>query len=678
MGALKDDFQNGIIAGDKFANSSLFCTDDLPFSNQKNSIHTVHKNKSINTGTNSKKILLVNPPLPSESCYPPLGLLSIASIPFSSKVDIMIKDYNLVYHKNKKYQKVFNIAIKDLMTCEYDLIGITANCNTLPFVFALCEALQHQKLKIILGGPGVTFLDKELLDRLPNVLAICRNEGEQTFQAFVNNNFVCSNQIPNISYFDESGKFIRTNSFFIENLDTLSFPFTDIEIDFNDYPLNHLYTKEKFALIEAGRGCPYDCSFCTTNKMWGRRYRVKSPLRIKKEIMHYLNKGYRTVSFVHDNLACSKSFMEELCGLISDLGIAWSCSVSLNNFDKKLMISMKEAGCRGVFLGIESGSKRIKEKMPHKHVRDEKNRIESAIKCFDFVTLSFIAGFPDEDEESYMETIAIAHKYRLKGVNDVLIQQYCILPGSRDHTDQSFVDTVVTKGRLLKNDKFLYECIESFEKHIQENKIIFINFFDSTPLNLQAYNLSSITTMYNILINVFPNILLLLLKHEILELSSVSNEFVNYILRYCSSSITYDNVGKKIQNYLFKVLRIDNRRLIEVLKEIYQCEINIKKLLSSDKGKFIRQSEKIIIQNSFPYKHVTDTASTLVPCPGYYIYVLREKEIEVLRVNRSAYLVYNFLKKDRERKQILYFMKKNNIPEFYLDKFISNKIAIEN
>lgn len=116
--------------------------------------------------------------------------------------------------------------------------------------------------------------------------------------------------------------------------------------------------------IEGGRGCPFNCSFCSTSGFWGRKYRIKPVDDLIYE-MKKLNKIYKFKFFniQHDLFTANRKAIVAFCNKIIDerLNLSWGCSSRVDVLDYDLIELMAKANCKSMFLGIETGSKRMQK-----------------------------------------------------------------------------------------------------------------------------------------------------------------------------------------------------------------------------------------------------------------------------------------------------------------------------
>jgi len=219
----------------------------------------------------NRRITLVNPPYPVGSHkhppFTPLGLGYLASVLEKSKYDVNIIDCQALDINYEEFKTEINKK-------QADIVGITSTTLTYKSALKIIKIAKEvwPKTITLLGGPHVTFWDKEALKECPELDIVVRKEGEETFLDIV------GRIEEGKTYCDTLGttcrkkeKIIKNDDRpYIENLDDLPFPAHHL------WPLERL-TKHGIIIfpIISSRGCVYWCDFCTTVRMFGRRYRMR-------------------------------------------------------------------------------------------------------------------------------------------------------------------------------------------------------------------------------------------------------------------------------------------------------------------------------------------------------------------------------------------------------------------
>ena len=353
---------------------------------------------------NSKKILLIPPEInpffkQNKDNFMPLGLLSLASVLRNNKYTPQIfKPRNRLVRVEDYKQTALDIARKKSF-----IVGFSTWCITYPASLLIAQELKKlsPKIPIVFGGPQASILAIETMINFPFVDFILCGEADLTFPLFVKEFSKPGKQlasIPGLVYRDSEGTIIQNKlNSVVQNLDEIPMPAFD------------LVPKNKKLVLDVGRGCPFHCTYCVTNNFFSKKYRVKSAQRIIDEMMFAYNKwNTKSFSFAHDMFTLNKKFILELCRQLIHLknykGIdfAWTCSARIDFINTEMLTAMKNAGCKSIFFGIETGSEKI-QKSIHKNLTIEK-AYELADCCRELnvkMHASFIIGFPDEKKGTW-------------------------------------------------------------------------------------------------------------------------------------------------------------------------------------------------------------------------------------------------------------------------------------
>jgi radical SAM superfamily enzyme YgiQ (UPF0313 family) len=351
------------------------------------------------------KITLVNPPYPptahSHPPFIPLGIAYLGAVAEKAGHEVTVIDCQA----EKLTYEAFRARIARTPS---EVIGVTA--TTLLYksamkLITIAKQTQPQAVTI-LGGSHGTFWDENALNEYPSLDIVVRREGEQTFIEFLeklqNQSDLCG--LLGITY-REKDKIIRNaDRPFIEDLDSLPFPAHHL------LPLKNLKHNGKilFPLVSS-RGCVYWCDFCSTVRMFGRGYRMRSAKNVVDEMQLVHDKyGVDQVTFYDDAFTVDRDRVMKICNELHarKLDMIWDCGTRVDMVDRELMKTMHDAGCIAVWLGVESGSELILGAM-NKSIQLDQTRL--AYKTAHEVGLMTIAnvvlGFPGETERTARETI---------------------------------------------------------------------------------------------------------------------------------------------------------------------------------------------------------------------------------------------------------------------------------
>ena len=182
--------------------------------------------------------------------------------------------------------------------------------------------------------------------------------------------------------------------------------------------------------VEAGRGCPFSCSFCSTASFFQRRYRLKSPGRIVEE-MDRLNLRYGVTDFKldHDMFTANRKAVLAFCEAVEPRGYTWNVSSRVDCVDAGLIDAMARAGCRGLYFGVETGSQVLQSQIKK---RMDLTLLEPALQETERAgvdaTVSLITGFPRERAEDQESTLDLVGQCFCRPGQPSLTQLHMLLP----------------------------------------------------------------------------------------------------------------------------------------------------------------------------------------------------------------------------------------------------------
>lgn len=398
----------------------------------------------------------------------PLGLLSLATminethVHSSRVVDLnYVISSNAIRLSNSLEENICNVS-DYIIKMRPDFISFYTMSSNHCFALLIAEKVKllNPNIIVALGGPHASITSVETLKKYPYIDFIGLREGELNIVKIINSiekNIKLSN-CEGIACRNEGNIIVNTCSEQIENLDLLPF------IDYN--LLNFDIFGQKSVSVEVGRGCPFNCTFCSTNNFWQRKYRVKSAKRIFDEVM-YINKTYKVSSFKfeHDLFVMNRDLIFQLSDLLvsSELGISWGCSSRIDTIDEQLLKSMSAAGCDSIYFGIESGSKSIQKKINKNLDLDKLDYVLDIIDKYGICpTFSFIYGFPNETEEDLRQTIDLyiklhmRYKKQISSMKTIVqLHKLSVLPGTSIFNEH--------KSYLIKKASARSEAVTDFQ-----------------------------------------------------------------------------------------------------------------------------------------------------------------------------------------------------------------------
>ena len=297
-----------------------------------------------------------------------------------------------------------------------DIVSISALTPTIGVALDSADKIKQVKTDtiVVLGGYHPTFEFESVLAE-PSVDIVVRGEGEYTLLELVQT-IESKGDLANVkglAFHDETdGSLVLTpDREVIHDLDELPFP------------AFHLFPMEKYrilnittnvATIITTRGCPMQCSFCSSAALHGHKLRRRSYTNVVDEVeMRLKEQNIDTIAFMDDTFTLNKRFVYDFCAEIKrrNLNFWWGCTSRVDTLDEDLLQTMKDAGCITVFIGVESADQQMLEKM-NKNITVSKT--ENAFRLLRKVGIRSIAscviGMPEDTRENMEKTINFVKK----------------------------------------------------------------------------------------------------------------------------------------------------------------------------------------------------------------------------------------------------------------------------
>lgn len=316
---------------------------------------------------------------------PPLGMGSLISLARNMGHDVFFIDNYL------SPSDFVNEGF--LQKNQIDLVAVYANTICYNQTRKLFNEIQSLRIsgkwkgKIAVGGPHTSVSTDTIPDYVDYVVV---GEGEIAIKKIIEGNI--------------TGRIFREER--IQDLDSL--PFQPWEI-FSELPYDWscpwmdatpCYT------MNTSRGCPFDCSFCSVNSIWGKKYTFMSAKRIVDEIEYLVNKYHaKAIYFREDHFTLNRKRTEEYCRLLLErnIPISWACETRVDNLDDEIISLMSKSGCKAVFLGVESGSRKMLDLMNKKTTPEMIRDATNLLKKYGIsVYWSMISGLPGEAIDDFL------------------------------------------------------------------------------------------------------------------------------------------------------------------------------------------------------------------------------------------------------------------------------------
>jgi hopanoid biosynthesis associated radical SAM protein HpnJ len=269
----------------------------------------------------------------------------------------------------------------------------------------------NPKLKVCFVGPPVTVEPEKTLNATTAIDFIVRKEFDHQIVDYANGKPL--EELPGVSY-RKDGKVINNpERGVIENLDELPWVSKVYKRDLDVTNYNVPFLLNPFISLYTSRGCPAMCTFC----LWpqthsGHRWRLRSSDDVAAE-MKYIKENFpqvKEVFFDDDTFNYQKARTIELCSKLKPLNMTWSCTSRVTT-DYDTLKAMKEAGCRLLIVGYESGDPQILKNIKKGATIDMAERFTANCKKLGLIIHGdFIVGLPGESRDSIRKTIDFAKK----------------------------------------------------------------------------------------------------------------------------------------------------------------------------------------------------------------------------------------------------------------------------
>lgn len=375
----------------------------------------------------------------------PLGLACVAAATQKSGHDAALVDLMI----ENDTRSVLRGAIEGFLP---DIIGISVRniddqnlenprflLNPVKEVVAVCRSLSEAT--IVLGGAGYSIFPESALSFLGADMGI-QGEGEVVFPGLIER-MERSADFSKLSGLYLPGHGLQCKRMFVKNLDTLPLPDTDL-----------WYTpsrkEELWMPVQTRRGCPLNCSYCSTAMIEGRIIRRHSPEAIVRWIARWRKAGVHRFYFVDNTFNLPPSYAKEICRKIIDhgLNIRWWSILYPKHVDKELVGLMAGAGCEQVSMGFESGSERILKNMNKRFTLKEVRPISGMLSEHGIKRMGFLLlGSPGETRESVEESLVFADSLKLDTLK--------ITAGVRIYPHTSLAKVAIDEGVISSHDDLL-------------------------------------------------------------------------------------------------------------------------------------------------------------------------------------------------------------------------------
>ena len=334
---------------------------------------------------------------------------------------------------------------------EYEFLVLFTSTPGFPGDVRLAKAIkaENPSIKIAFVGPHVSVLPEKSLRECPELDFVCRKEFDYAVVDYANGKPL--EQIAGVSYLKDDKAVHNPDAPQIQDLDSLPHV-TDVykrDLDVTKY--NVPFLLNPFVSLYTTRGCPAQCTFCLwPQTLSGHPWRKRSSDDVAREMARAKEywPNVKEFFFDDDTFNIQKARTIELCSKLKPLGLTWSCTSRVTT-DFETLKAMKEAGCRLLIVGYESGDQQILKNIK-KGATIERARqfTKDCHKLGLVIHGDFIMGLPGETRETINNTIAFAKELDVETIQVSVAHAY---PGTE------LYDFAVKNGFIVGDNKMVDE-----------------------------------------------------------------------------------------------------------------------------------------------------------------------------------------------------------------------------
>lgn len=347
-----------------------------------------------------KKVALINPGKRARfDAHEPLNIGCIAAVLEQHGVEVRIID------------EVAGQDIEaEIARFQPSIAGITAATPFADDAYRAARICKSAGILTVMGGVHASVITDEALGHVDIVV---KGEGEEAMKDIVLN--------------DVRDRIVTRP--YIKSLDSIPRPaYHLMDMDFYlaarrrcPYNTALMFIPKGFSVASmlTSRGCPYSCIFCH-NSWKGLSFRAHSPERVVEDIQFLIDTyKVKALVFFDDDLFAIKKRILRICELIKEKGIKiiWGCNGRVDTIDAEVLAAAREAGCRQVAFGMESGSQKVLDIL---NKRTTVGQNAAAIRLCRQARVSCVAFFMLGNPHETMEDIELTRKFILKSGIDCI------------------------------------------------------------------------------------------------------------------------------------------------------------------------------------------------------------------------------------------------------------------
>ena len=346
----------------------------------------------------------------TELLFPPLGLAALAAQ--LRRLGLETRVFDGTFGK-------FDDLARELEAYAPGIVGVSSMVSLTANTLRLADLVRRRLpgALLVAGGPLPTVFPRRYSGRVD---AIVRGEADLSFPRLCRDYLeggLTPTSLGELELATYPGLFVDRAELHVDNPtvhhsedELAGFPLPDrSDFDHAAYQREWLRTTgTRPTSLIVTLGCPYACEFCS-KPIFGSEVRRRPLDAVFAEIEQIRGLGYDSLWIADDTFTLYRDHLEAFCRRIEGSGMHWSCLSRANGIDGATALLMREAGCRRVYLGLESGSQATLDLMQKQMTVEDGVRATRVYRGAGIeVAAFFIVGYPGETVAAIEQTFALA------------------------------------------------------------------------------------------------------------------------------------------------------------------------------------------------------------------------------------------------------------------------------
>ncbi|MDK2918059.1 MAG: hypothetical protein PWQ37_792 [Candidatus Petromonas sp.] len=313
------------------------------------------------------------------------------------------KDFSEIYIEEYTVNNDLDYILGEIYKGDYDIVCFACYIWNIAETLEIVKNLKkvNKDVRIVLGGPEVSYGPKEILNRHKYIDYIVYGEGEVTFKELLN--FLIKergkiDEIKGLAYRQGENIYINESRAPIEKLDHIPFPYEDFK-----------ELENRIVYYESSRGCPFNCQYCLSSTIKGVRY--FSLDRVKNDLKKFVDANVKQVKFVDRTFNASKKHCLEVMKYLKDIDngrINFHFEITAGLLDEEILDFLKDIR-EGLFqfeIGVQSTNEDTIKEIRRNADFDKISHVCKKLATFGNIHLhlDLIAGLPLEDYRTFLNS----------------------------------------------------------------------------------------------------------------------------------------------------------------------------------------------------------------------------------------------------------------------------------